>query len=107
MGALANAALLMNDPNMEALAKAAVIFQASNVIVEPDTVANHAQRRQLAIQVLNDPNFILGNVVNLLSATSAIATQSGLPGQLTEKSITDRVAEIWTTLATLVFPQGG
>lgn len=103
MGALANAAALMDSPVWRGLVKAAAIYQASKVMEEDVNVANHAKRRQLAEEVLNNPQLILDRLSAILAGTPSIATLSADPTQIPDNNIIQRTEQVWTNLAQIYY----
>lgn len=103
MGALANAAALMNSEEWRDLICAAAVYQATKVMEEPDTTQNHAKRLELAEEVLNNPMLVLDRLVALVAGTPSIATISGIPSEIPDNNIIARVEAVWTQLAKIYY----
>lgn len=103
MGALANAAALINSEEWRDLMMAAAIYQATKVMEESEATPNHSKRMQLAEEVLNNPQLVLDRLVGLVAGTPSIATISGIPSEIPDNNIIARVEAVWTPLAKIYY----
>lgn len=99
MGALANAAILIRDTTFQDWCMAAAAYQARLVILEPDTTPDHTVRYDLATSVANDPINYRVRFTTYLATDPAICTKGSTPAAVTEQTVLDKVAEIWTTVS--------
>lgn len=103
---LANAATLMRDETFRDWIMAAAVYQARQVIVEPDTTANHAIRERLAQDVIVSPAILVERLVNVIATDPDVAAKGNTVDLIGQTIILQKVAAIWTHLARLAYPMG-
>lgn len=99
MGALANAALLMNDAAMRQWLIAAGAYQARVVYTEDPATPDHAVRLLLAKDVLMNPSFISDRLLTLICTDPVVANMGSTASAVGENTCLAKVAELWTLLA--------
>jgi len=104
MGAVANAASLMQDPTWKSWVTAASAFTAVAVYTEATNTPDHDARLRLALDVLTSPDFVTQRLIAICSTTVAIANAGPTPVTAHENLLIARVAEVWTTLAKTTYP---
>lgn len=107
MGALANAAALIQDATFAQWMTAAAAYQARLVIGEPESTPDHAIRLVLAKEVAVSPHSAAARLVTIVGTDPAIAAQGDNPAAIPEADILAAVAAVWTTLAHLIHPEIG
>jgi hypothetical protein len=104
MTAIDNAVSLMNSPVMLDKIRAVSVYVAKQVVVESGTVPNHSKRLQLATAVVWNPlqhNVLLQNIV---SCDPDICTTTGDASTIPDNLLIQKVTELWTPVATMLFP---
>lgn len=104
MGALANAALLLQDNTFRAWMTAAGAYQARQVVLEPDTTADHAIRLRLANDAIVSPTIVTDRLVTIIGTDPTIAAMGSSTTTLDENTVLNKVAGTWTTIAKMMYP---
>lgn len=103
---LPNAVALMRDVDFRDWLMAAGAYQARVVLGEPAATPDHAVRVKLAQDVLMSPEMLLDRLVNVVATDPEVAGRGVTPAVVGQPLILQKVADIWTSLARLSFPQG-
>lgn len=104
MGALANAATLLQDPIFRAWMTAAGAYQARQVISEDPATANHAVRLKLANDAVVTPGIVTDRLVTIIGTDPTIAAMGNSTATLDETTVLNKVAAAWTTIAQMMYP---
>lgn len=100
---LHNAVALMRDNDMRDLVQAATVYQSRLVVTEADTIGSHANRLNMAKQVLAQPGLIADRVLNIIVCDPAVAGLGDTAAEIPESTIIAKVAEVWTPIANLYY----
>lgn len=106
MGALANAAILISDQTFISWCVAAGAYQARQVVLEADTVADHKVRLHLAQNVITVPGMISNSITLVIATDPAVASMGSTALLVTEAVVLQKAAEVWTALAKVMYPSG-
>ena len=104
MGALANATVLRHDQTFNEWVETAIAYQARQVITEAANTPDHAIRMRLAQDTAVQPSMILTLMVTALATDPAVAVKGDTAELVTEQTVIDKVAAVWTTVAKLTYP---
>ena len=102
--ALSNAVTLMKDSEFRDWCVAAGAFQARAVVTEPLNTADHAVRLRLASDVLQNPYVLADRLVTVMATDTAIAEAGDNVNALDQTVFLNKVAQVWTPLAKLLYP---
>jgi hypothetical protein len=101
MGAVANAAILIEDPEFQGWCMAAAAYQARQVILEDPATPGHAERLSLATSVVNAPETYQRRFTVYVATDPQVATKGSTAAAVGEQTVLDKVEAIWTTVATI------
>lgn len=101
MGALDNASKLIKDATFLDQCMAAAAYQARLVVLEADTVPDHPVRLALATSVVSDPTNYRTRFAVYIATDPAVASKGATAALVTEQTILDKTAEIWTMVSKL------
>lgn len=106
MGDLSNAVKLMRSTDFRDLIQAGTVFQAREVFAEVPTTTNHANRLNMAKQIIASPDLVADRMANIIAcdqSVASIAPDGDLAG-LTDELLVGKIAEVWDPVATTYFP---
>jgi hypothetical protein len=106
MGALANATALRHDETFREWVETAIAYQARQVITEAANTPDHAIRLKLAQDTAVTPNIVLPLMLTAVATDPQVAVKGATADLVTEQTVIDKVASVWTTVAQLTFPNG-
>lgn len=101
MGALDNASKLIKDVTFLDQCMAAAAFQARQVVLEPTSTPDHDARLAFATSVISDPLNFRTRFAVYIATDPAVAAKGATAALVTEQTIIDKAAEIWTTVSKL------
>ena len=104
MGALANAAALRRDEEFRSWVETAIAYQARVVIGEAASVASHNVRLAMARDAAVSATQFLDVFVTGVATDPAAAAKGGTAALVTEQTVLDLVAGLWTPIAQLRYP---
>lgn len=104
MGALANAVVLLRDPDFRDWCLAAGAYQARVVITELGTVPDHDIRLRLAVDVLSCPEVVVDKLVTAIATDPDVAGKGSTTAAVGEALALSKTAAVWTTLAKIGYP---
>ena len=103
---LPNAVVLMHSQEFHDWCMAAGVYQARLVISEGGTVTNHAIRLKMAQDVIVTPALIANQLVSLIATDPSVNSLGSDVTTIGQAVILQKVADVWTDLAKLLYPQG-
>jgi len=99
MGVLDNAAKLIKDATFLDQCMAAAAYQARLVVLEDPTTPDHQIRMDLAQNVILSPENYRTRFAIYLATDPAVSSKGATAALVTEATIIDKTAAIWTTVA--------
>jgi hypothetical protein len=99
MGAVANAATLIKDPIFLDWCMAAAAYQARQVLLEDPLIEDHQLRKDLAVNVANDPLNFRTRFTVYIATDPTVAVKGNTAALVGEQTVLDKIAAIWTTVA--------
>lgn len=103
-GEFANAATLMGDSEFRTWVMVASVFEARNVVTEPDTATDHAVRLKMANAVIAGPQTYLDRIVNVIACDPDVAAAGNTAEAVTQEVLLTKIEQVWTPLAKVLFP---
>lgn len=100
---ITNVVSLRREADFNDWISAACVYQAHQVLIEADTVADHALRARLANDVILDPTVIAKRMVNIIATDSQVYNLGGTAVAVGQTLVLSKTAEYWTPMAKLVF----
>lgn len=107
MGLIGNAAKLATSEDYRNIVNAAITVAAVGVLAEDASTPAHAHRLFLAHQVLVNPGLHTVRFVWLCATTPWIANLGPEPTEDHEEATLQRVEDLWTPVATTLYPEVG
>jgi hypothetical protein len=99
-----NAVTLRRDNDFRDWVIACIGYQARLVLTESTGTNEYEARRRLAAAAILDPAQFGDRMVNVLATDPAIASQGDTVQLVTQELLISKVAEVWTPLAKLLYP---
>lgn len=108
MGRLENGSALMMGTEAQHFRNwltVAASTTARAVITEDPATADHAVRYRLALDVLVVPNIVVDRLVTAVATDSQVTANPPVFNDAAEAVIQQKVNEVWTTIAKLMYPE--
>lgn len=99
MGVLDNAAKLIKDVTFQDWCMAAAAYQARLVILEDASTPDHLDRLNLATSVVNNPDTFRSRFTVYVATDPSVSGKGATAALVTEATVLDKVATIWTTVS--------
>lgn len=107
MGRLENGSMLMDGADADHFRrwlKVAAATTARGVVLEDTTTADHNVRMRLAVEVMVSPNIVVDRLVTAVATDSQVTANPPVFNDAAEAVIQQKVNEVWTTIAKLMYP---